>query len=189
MRKGFAAALAVVGVATFAALSGPATGSSFLQVDDATADMMFINYIGQYQKQYSTKEEFLYRMKVFMDNAAMIEAHNSQNSASYQLGINKFSDMTPEELEVRLGLKGNRATSKMARSGENSFIIFNTTDLPKSVDWRPTGAVTKVLDQGSCGSCYAISAVGAIEGAYWNVTRKTTELSVQQIVECADGDY
>lgn len=61
MRKGFAAALAVVGVATFAALSGPATGSSFLQVDDATADMMFINYIGQYQKQYSTKEEFLYR--------------------------------------------------------------------------------------------------------------------------------
>lgn len=79
-----------------------------------------------------------------MDNAAMIEAHNSQNSASYQLGINKFSDMTPEELEVRLGLKGNRATSKMGAVG--SFIIFNTTDLPKSVDWRPTGAVTKVLD-------------------------------------------
>lgn len=178
MRKGFAAAaLAIVGVATFAALSGPTIGTNFLQVDDST-DMMFINYIGQYQKQYSTKEEFIFRMKVFMDNAAMIEAHNSQNGAGYQLGINKFSDMTPEELKVRLGLNGTRSTSKNGKSGENSFIIFNTTDLPSSVDWRPTGAVTKVYDQGSCGSCYAFSAVGAIEAAYFNMTKRTTDLSV-----------
>ena len=47
MRKGYAAAaLAIVGVATFAILSGPATGMNFLQVDDATVDMAFINYIG-----------------------------------------------------------------------------------------------------------------------------------------------
>ena len=104
------------------------------------------------------------------------------------MGINKFSDMTEDELRARLGLAQNRQGHRKI-DGENSFIIFNTTDLPTSVDWRPTGAVTPVQDQGSCGSCYAFSAVGAIEGAYWKLTNKTTAFSVQQIVDCADGSY
>ena len=111
-------------------------------------------------------------MQVFAENAATIDNHNSQNSgSSYRMGLNKFSDMTPEEYQVRLGLKGEaHGHRKIDRSGENSFIVFNTTDLPQNVDWRPTGAVTKIMDQGSCGSCYAFSAVGAIEGAYFNLT-------------------
>ena len=39
-------------------------------------------------------------------------------------------------------------------------------EIPETLDWREKGAVTPVLDQGSCGSCWAIAAVGIIEGAY-----------------------
>jgi C1A family cysteine protease len=128
-------------------------------------------------------------MEIFARTAQHVDEHNSQNSAaSYRMGINKFSDMTEDELRARLGLAQNRQGHRKI-DGENSFIIFNTTDLPSSVDWRPTGAVTPVQDQGSCGSCYAFSAVGAIEGAYWKLTNKTTAFSVQQIVDCADGSY
>ena len=35
-----------------------------------------------------------------------------------------------------------------------------------SLDWRQSGLVTPVLNQGSCGACYTFSAAGALEGAY-----------------------
>lgn len=195
MRKGYAATAASAGLAIigFAALTyvTPQKGLTLYQ-QESDIDMRFVNFIGKYSKQYQDKEEFLQRMDVFRRNADKIENHNAQNSGSlYRMGVNSFADLTEEELKARLGLinKGHPFHRKIDMSGENSFIIFNTTDLPKSVDWRPTGAVTAVMDQGSCGSCYAFSAVGSIEGQYWKLTNKSVPLSVQQIVDCADGEY
>ena len=69
--------------------------------------------------------------------------------------------------------------------------INQKTGLPLWVDWRnktarlPDGAVTSVKDQGSCGSCWAFSAVGAMEGAHAIRTKKLISLSAKQVLDCS----
>ena len=61
--------------------------------------------------------------------------------------------------------------------------------LPSKVDWRGT-RVTAIRDQGTCGSCWAFSAVGAIEGSLAGATSTApVPLSVEQILLCCQGTF
>jgi hypothetical protein len=53
------------------------------------------------------------------------------------------------------------------------------------IDWREKGAVNPVEDTGACGSDWAFSAKGAVEGAHFLATGKLFSLSAQQLLDCA----
>jgi cathepsin L len=99
--------------------------------------------------------------------------------------MNKFGDLTLEEFKtIYLTLSVN--TSDLYPT-DNTYYAPPTAD---EVDWRLKGAVTKVKDQGQCGSCWAFSATGSVEGINAIKGKKIDDISSseQQLVDCS-GSY
>jgi len=183
MRSGFAT-LAVVGVAAcvavYALTSAPAGKSLYTNL--SSDELEYLKFVAKYGKSYGTKEEFEFRGDVFKNTLAALAEVNSQNDNTFRVGVNKFADWTPAEYKRMLSYKPIRGDKTAAYSAEN-------VSIPDSIDWRTHGAVNPVQDQGQCGSCWAFSAIGAIEGRYQIKTGKLLKFSEQQLVDCAGGTY
>ena len=95
----------------------------------------------------------------FFENQIFVDKHNlryAKNEVTYQVGVNKFSDVKPEHfVKIYNGYRKNF----QIQNRKYFFSRKMKSELPKTVDWRRKGAVTNVKDQGQCGSCWAFSTV------------------------------
>lgn len=134
-------------------------------------------------KDYSTADEYIYRLNIFANNLDIIEKHNKL-SKSWKMGVNKFADISHEEFVSSKLYLGEKSADPLKRTTIRSL----NNKAPEAVDWTTKGVVADVKDQGSCGSCYAFSAVSAIESIFAINTTILQTLSVQEIVDCST-DY
>ena len=157
------------------------------KISDEEFQDQFYSFVTEYKKSYESSSEFEKRFNVFKENYNKIIEHNSNwEEAGFIVEVNQFADLTLEEFKrTRLGLNGS---TRISDSNPINLNKVDLSDLPKNVDWRVNGTfVNEIKDQGSWGSCWAFSAIGAIESAFAIKNGKLPILSEQQLVHCSKG--
>ncbi|XP_061838846.1 cathepsin K [Nerophis lumbriciformis] len=158
--------------------------SALAHLDQVTLDGHWEEWKMTHGREYNGLDEEGIRRAIWEKNMLMIQAHNQEAALglhTYELGMNHLGDMTSEEVVDRMtGLQ-------VPVNRERGFTMeLDQQDyrLPKSVDYRKKGMVTPVKDQGSCGSCWAFSSAGALEGQLAKTTGQLRDLSPQNLVDC-----
>uniref|UniRef100_A0A0R3RU67 Cathepsin L-like n=1 Tax=Elaeophora elaphi TaxID=1147741 RepID=A0A0R3RU67_9BILA len=145
-----------------------------------------------YKRKYNKRNEEINleyrRFMTYLDNVKQINEHNERyrrGEETYEVTVNHFADMLPEEFNR---LHGFQPKIMKRNRFKNVVHVKVQGPLPREIDWRKLGAVTRVKDQGYCGSCWAFSAVGALEGQHFLRTGQLVEMSEQNLLDCSSNE-
>ena len=154
--------------------------------------------------RYRSSKRIQKRFQIFQQNLHSIVQSINATNLTFTVGINKFSDWVPSELEI---LRGNRPPTSAVKSnvvtanllplpqGTQSSTDASTT--PITFDYstrvsavnRSVSILRPVKDQGQCGSCSAFALISLVEAQYAFQYGQGMNMSEQQIVDCSKRDY
>jgi len=138
---------------------------------------LFKDFMQTYGRKYTPSEEVSH-FKCFRTNLALIDERNAKGGARF--AINQFTDMCAEEFaKYYLGLRPVNITRHHSVAAKAA--------MPKAcsaINWSQKGVVTGVKNQGQCGSCWAFSATGNMEGQ-WAQKHTLVSISEEELVQCS----
>jgi len=112
-------------------------------------------------KFYDSAVEDAKRKKLFAASLDFVERHNNDRAATFQVGLNQFSDMTRAEQNYFNGFKP--LTPLQISQIPIAKLNVNPAALSTSVDWRNDACMPPVVNQGQCGSCWTFAATTNLE--------------------------
>jgi len=155
----------------------------------------FASFIASYSRTYSHgSAEFEERRALYEKRVAEAEHHNGQSNRRWTAGVNDLLDRTDEEFARLRGWRGG-ASSKpgVAAAGGlvstyPSLTLYQTANpqaLPRNVSWLHLQTAREVMDQGECGSCWAVASATVLQ-AHSEIyfPRNPRTFSSQDLVSC-----
>lgn len=164
-----------------------------VELSDYQIEVMYKEFLHSFKGKDSSIDDYSQRFTIFKNKLAEIIKHNQDSTQSWKKGINEFSDMTDEEFFAYYRINDMAAQECSATASKGDY-SYSSGSIAVEFDWRTYNKVTPVKSQGSCGSCWTFSTVGALEAhahiaANLNVTQNLhANFSEQQLVDCA-GSY
>merc|ERR550534_1870089 len=149
---------------------------------DLRLDGRWQRFKAQHSKVYSQGVEAI-RRGIWEDNLKFIEAHNEaadRGEHAFWVGENHFADMTTAEFAAKMNGYVMRSEPRLP-----DYHVPNATAIADDVDWRTKGYVTEVKNQEQCGSCWAFSTTGSLEGQHFKKAGQLVSLSEQNLVDCS----
>eukprot|EP01023_Acetabularia_acetabulum_P060125 TRINITY_DN7226_c0_g1_i3.p1 TRINITY_DN7226_c0_g1~~TRINITY_DN7226_c0_g1_i3.p1 ORF type:complete len:438 (-),score=77.44 TRINITY_DN7226_c0_g1_i3:447-1760(-) len=167
-------------------LSDSSTLQSLTELAATDPSTAFQHWQSHFKRNYAS-DEYDQRFEIFKSTAEFISAHNQQEGVSYKLALNEFADLTPEEFKSKhLGYSATQSPQTLVQP--TPFTYSQVKDIPSQIDWREKKCVTNVKNQGSCGSCWAFSTTGSVEGVNCVYSGELVSLSEQELVDCDSFD-
>ena len=133
------------------------------------------------------------RFDIFLNNMKEItQFHRKYPHTVFD--ISRFSDLPENELKSWLVphyyfIKQDNNTRRTYIDYASIRVESKDLNIAPSFDWRTKNKVTRVKDQGQCGSCFAFAVAGAVESQIAIKENQLLDLSEQQILDCDMSNY
>ncbi|KAI3918826.1 hypothetical protein MKX01_042146 [Papaver californicum] len=158
----------------------------FITTEERVVEI-FEKWRERHGKVYKHEEEKEMRLKSFKKNLNYITERNRKNKKSdigqHEVGLNVFADMSNEYFRQTYLPSSKLLISKRIKEN-NPHSHMTDCEAPISLDWRKKRVVTPVKNQRQCGSSWAFSSTGAMEGINAIVTGELVCISEQELVDC-----
>jgi len=140
--------------------------------------------------------EYALRSQLFHEQLVKVDQHNSNPKRMWDAEINHLSDRTEAELSQLLGWRGvatsRRGSTEVGEVGQHrpgNFLMQRQKEvLPEEMSWSNLSTARQEVDQGGCGSCWAIATAMVLQ-ANAEVKGVHRTFSPQEIVDCTPNPH